>query len=211
MKSFLSSLRLAAWRTAGSRYNASRRLRRREALATFSLASFSVLSIAVAVVQRVYFPVPGTPIDNYLTVVSVVLGIFLLSISLLEAGAAYGLKSDELHRNAEELTAFQRKVAYSLARLEDRPDGSAEIADSLRAEYEAIKAKCRFNHDPIDFKFFLAEHWKSKDEVTIDTPPTMEWYSVSVIRISWHISALWFYSVIWLFVFMILYYAFVFH
>ena len=85
MKDFLVSLRTMAWRTAGARYNAARRLKRREWFSTFSLASLSALSIAVAFAQRIYSPQSGTPLDNYLTAMSVSLDLPLPATGAVNA------------------------------------------------------------------------------------------------------------------------------
>ena len=44
MKDFISDLRTTAWRTAGARYNAARRLKQRETFSTVNLALLSALT-----------------------------------------------------------------------------------------------------------------------------------------------------------------------
>ena len=73
MTDFLLALRTTVWRTAGARYNAARRLKRREFMSVLSLALLSSLSVAIAFLQRIYSPQGGTPLDNYLTALQVVL------------------------------------------------------------------------------------------------------------------------------------------
>lgn len=63
MQDYLRALRMDAWRTAGSRYNAARRLRRRETFSAASLAFFSAMSVAVAFLQRIYASPASAP-DN---------------------------------------------------------------------------------------------------------------------------------------------------
>ncbi|MCE3272292.1 MAG: hypothetical protein K0S57_2689 [Ramlibacter sp.] len=197
MKQFISDLRKTAWRTAGARYNAARRLSQRETFSTFSLTLLSALSVAAAVGQRVYSPPPGTPLDNYLTAVSIAAGVFLLSISLLEWGAANGAKSDGLHRNAEELTAYQIKVAQSLAFIDTGRILSDAEVDELRMEYEAIKSRCAYNHSPRDDELFRAQHRMAPEFASPQGAPLISSWRAFVIKASWQWSTIWFFLLVW--------------
>lgn len=106
MDNYLAGLRVDVWLTSGARYNAARRLRRRENVSVFRLALFSALSGALPFAQRVYAQ-SGSSLDNYLTTFSAALGIFLLAISLIEWGAKTGAVAETLHKNAEQLNALQ--------------------------------------------------------------------------------------------------------
>ena len=59
-------LKTDAWQTAGARYNAARRLKRRDLFATISLSLFSAIGVGLAVVQKIYNPQSGSTLDNYL-------------------------------------------------------------------------------------------------------------------------------------------------
>ncbi len=199
MKDFLLSLQTDAWRTAGCRYNASRRLKRREFVSTVSLAFFSALTVALAFLQKVYSAQPGTPIDNYLTALSACLGVFLLAISLIEWGAGSGLKADLLYQNAEGLNAHSRKIAQVIAELDAGGMVTWATVDQLREEYEAIKAGCAQNHEPLDDRLFLAQKRTAK-EFWCDGKPTVSavgawWRSVQHM---W--SSLRSFSIYWLIV-----------
>lgn len=198
MKTFLESLRTKAWRTAGARYNASRRLKQRESFSTISLAMFSALSIAVAFAQRIYSPQSGTPLDNYLTAMSVSLGVFLLAISLLEWGAANGAKADALHRNAEALTAYQLKLAQSLAQIDAGRAVSDEQVDQFRTEYETIKNGCAHNHTPGDHQLFKAEHRTATEFASAARGEAISAWAAWVTRVRWQASTVWFFALVWL-------------
>ena len=172
MREFLQSLRTQAWRTMGARYNAARRLKRRDFIATFSIAMFSLIGIAVAVVQKVYAPKAASDLDNYLTVLSVCIGLFVLVISLIEWGLAGAVKADALHRNAEELNQHHRKIKQVLAAS---VDPSEAVVTSLREEYERIKAGCSFNHEPVDDVLFRSQHRLSPENLDKDQKPKMSW------------------------------------
>ena len=80
----LLALEESVRKTAGVRYNAARRLERRDWFATFSIAMFSAISVGIAVMQKVYALLPGSLIDDYLTALSIFIGIFVIVISLIE-------------------------------------------------------------------------------------------------------------------------------
>lgn len=198
MKQFISDLRARAWRTAGSRYNAARRLKQRETFSTISLAMLSALSVAAAVAQRIYSPQPGTSLDNYLTAVSVALGVFLLAISLLEWGAAYGAKADALHRNAEDLTAYQLKLAHVLARMDSGKTVEDSEVDALRVEYETIKDRCPYNHAPSDHELFRAQQRMAPELGAANGKPGMTVWGALAVKARWGWSTIWFFLMVWI-------------
>lgn len=198
MRQFISDLRTRAWRTSGSRYNAARRLKQRESFSTFSLAMLSALSVAAAVAQRIYSPQPGTPLDNYMTAVSIALGVFLLAISLLEWGAAYGAKADALHRNAEDLTAYQLKLAQVLAKMDAGKAVEDSEVDALRVEYETIKDRCPHNHAPSDHELFRAQQRTAPEFGAANGKPAITDWEAFVIKARWQWSTIWLFLFIWL-------------
>ncbi|CAJ0792762.1 SLATT domain-containing protein [Ralstonia holmesii] len=201
MKMFLLDLRTTAWRTAGARYNAARRLKQREWFSTFSLAALSALSIAVAFVQKVYSPSSGSPLDNYLSSLAVALGVFLLATSLLEWGAGYGAKAEALHRNAELLTAFQLKLAQNVAQIDAGGSVTVKDVDDLRLEYEAIKDRCPYNHMPGDDALFRAHHRLAEEFSDKKRgKPLMSCREALLTQTRWHVSEFWFFGMVWVLV-----------
>jgi hypothetical protein len=156
---FLSNLRKTAWRTMGARFNASRRLKRRDSIGVFSVAVFALIGVGLAIIQRIYEFKAETELDNFVTALSVALGLFVVVISLIEAGNGAAVKSEMLYRNAEELSEFQRKLEQVCA---TSTQGDQRISDAslseFRDEYERIKKRCPYNHEPVDDRAFRAEH-----------------------------------------------------
>ena len=76
MLKIIEKLKTDAWRTAGARYNAARRLKRRDLFSTISLSLFSAAGVGLAVIQKIYNPQSGSSLDNYLTGLSVCLSVF---------------------------------------------------------------------------------------------------------------------------------------
>lgn len=207
MDTFLADLRMKAWRTAGARYNAARRLARRAWLSMSSLALLSAISIALAFVQRVYSPASGAPLNNYLSTLAVVVGVLLLVVSLLEWGAGYGVRAESLHRNAEQLTAFQIKMAQTIALVDSGTSATTEMIDELRLEYEGIKDKCTTNHLPRDDALFRAQHRCDK-EFQSEGKPRMGHFEVFLAYFAWNLSEIWFFTLIWSLVLGALLYSF---
>lgn len=157
----------------------------------------SALSVAVAVAQRIYSPQPGSSLDNYLTALSVALGVFLLTISLLEWGAAYGAKADSLHRNAEDLTAYQLKLAHVIARMNSGSALEDSEVDALRVEYETIKDRCPYNHEPSDDELFKAQQRMAPELAGINGQPMITGCRALVVKASWEWSAIRFFVLVW--------------
>ena len=137
---------------------------------------------------------------NYLTAVSVALGVFLLAVSLLEWGAAYGAKADALHRNAEDLTAYQLKLAHVLARMDAGKVVEDPEVDELRLEYESIKNRCPYNHEPVDHDLFIAQQRLAPEFRDVDGKPRMTCWRAFFVKVHWNGSTIWFLLLVWMLV-----------
>lgn len=197
MYDYLNGLRTDVWRTSGARYNAARRLRRRENLSVFSLALFSAMSGALPFFQKVYAQ-PGSSLDNYLTTFAVALGIFLLAISLIEWGAKTGAMAEALHKNAEQLNGLRRAIELRLAMAASSgTDVTQTDAVELSEKYEQIKHSCGHNHLPIDDRLFLASNRFAPEFVGPSNAPRLNFFTAIANRASWQMTSLWFFAVLW--------------
>lgn len=197
MEEFLKELRTKVWRTAGARYGAARRLKRREIVSTISLAFFSAFSVVLAFVQRVYVQQAGTELDNYLTALSVCLGISLLAISLIEWGAGSGSKAEALHRNAEDLTALQILILQRISEVQSGKVGKWSDVDDLRTGYERIRERCTANHDPLDDKTFLAHNRMAPEFLDEDKKPKIGSVKSFLITFRNFMASLWYFAAFW--------------
>ena len=195
-KQFIVDLRRASWRTMGARFNASRRLRRRDVFGTVSIAVFATISVVLAIIQRIYEFKAGTALDNYVTALSVALGFFVVIISLIEWGSAGPVKAEALYRNAEELTEYQRKLGQILS---DEEIINTEMLTPLREEYEQIKRRCSFNHEPVDDALFRADH--RSDFKAADGRMDMGRIECVWTHVKFQASAVLYFGVLWLAVF----------
>ncbi|QJP98776.1 hypothetical protein C798_00570 [Herbaspirillum rubrisubalbicans Os34] len=192
MRAILQKLGTDSWRTSGARFNAARRLKRREFVANVSLALMSALTVIAAFVQRVYAE-PSSNADNYLSVVSAGLGVVLLVISLIEWGTKSGNVAENLHQSAEKLNAFRRKIAIQIAVLDEGGTVAAAEVQLLTDEYFEIKAECPYNHAPHDDAYFRIFH---PNEPGFPHPSLIValW-----IRLVWHLSSVLYVTVLWAF------------
>lgn len=198
MLKFIEKLRTDAWRTAGARYNAARRLKRRDLFATISLSLFSAIGVGLAVVQRIYAFESGSAADNYVTALSVCLGIFLLVISLIEWGAGNSVKADRLHQNAEELNTFQRKLSLVIIDLMNGSSLTFEQANTYLREYDEIKARSSFNHEPLDDRLFVASHRFADEFKTPSGQVPFCWIENRWLAFRFECSSIWHFVAFWL-------------
>jgi hypothetical protein len=205
VRGFLIDLRTAAWRTAGDRYNAARRLRQRDWLSTFSIASFSAIGVALAFVAKAFGIEAGSAVDNYINTLALCIGLSVIVISLAEWGRGHILNAEMLYRNAEQLGEFHRKIALTLA---TNTDGSidAQVAEALRQEYEHIKKQCSANHEPVDDLLFKARYRRSPEFLLPSGKPEISLPQSIWINIVGVLDAVWYFGLLWL---VILYLVFV--
>lgn len=199
MKAFLEDLRLSAWRTAGARYEAARRLHLRVLFGTLSIAFFSASGSALVVVQRVHGSSRGPGWDNAVTIVAAVLGLFVLVLSLTEWGAGHAAKAYALFENAESLNAHQRETAELIARIDSGAALDWKDVQAHRVSYEASKRQCRHNHDPIDDESFRARK-RSAPEFGSEGTGGMNWAQAAVVRARHWASSVWYFGVMWVLV-----------
>lgn len=194
MKNYLTELRTVIWRTAGARYNAARRLKRKELFSTISLTFFSVISICLAVVQKIYAPAISkvSGLDDYLTTLSILSGIFLLAISLMEWGSRNGSNADALYKNAEDLNSLQRRIKQELFKL-DAVSSSWDKCSAFSIEYDVIQSRCDVNHDPLDDQHFLAARRSASEFVG----ENMGFVHATSIKVLWFFSSIWYYLLFW--------------
>lgn len=195
MKNYLACLRTDVWRTSSARYNAARRLKRKELFSTISLALFSVQTIALAIIQKIYakeFSSTGG-LDDYATSLSILAGILIIVISLMEWGSRNGSNADALYKNAEELNALQRSIYLEINKVEADSVESWKVAEEMLATYEQIKSRCDINHSPLDDRYFIASHRKSPEFAN----KKICGYEAGLVSSLWFLSSIWYYLFFW--------------
>lgn len=177
----LLAIRGRAWSTAGSRYNAARRLRMRSklSLATISLVSAMGVAIPIIVAAGLF-----SGKEVYLGLFAALLSLFILVVAVIEGASGFEVKAEALHRNAEAFTAFRMRVGVALACPTRQ---SVEALDRFADEYERILESCSANHEPIDFALLQAV--KPKD---FDLAPSEK--RLFAVRVRYFLHSTW-----WLF------------
>lgn len=193
MKNKLDELRTLAWITSGSRYNAARRLARKELISTSSLSFFSAICIILAFYQKIYSPITPEK-TQIIDISSIIISIFVLTISLIEWGNRSSTKSETLYENAEKLNAFHRKINI----LKDDEDLSQEKMIKLQNEYDLIKSMIRVNHKPIDYEYFMAEKRFASEFLRKDGTPKISEEDAQATKFIWFLSDLYLYIIFWI-------------
>lgn len=196
MSDYLARLRTDVWRTSSARYNAARRLRRKELFSTISLAFFSVLTIALAVTQKIYSIEFGAinGLESYVTSLSILAGIFIIVVSLMEWGSRNGSNADALFKNAEELNSLQRSIHLEILKPSAAENSSWGVAERLLSNYEQIKSRCEINHTQLDDRYFLSRHRTSDEFGRYNIGPCKAF----LIAFFWHLSSVWYYLIFWI-------------
>ena len=209
LNDYLFELQTTAWRTSGARFNAARRLELHDFFGTFSIAMFSAIGIGITVSQKIYTFPAGSIIDNYLTALSVFIGIFVIIISLIEWGSNSRTVGESLYKSAIELNQFHREVKQVIANgISNNLQYSNADVTSLREKYESIKSSCPFNHKPIDDLLFLVAYRTSKEFLDKDNKPTIGWAHARYIQLNGFILNSWYFGTFWLLLFFLLYMSF---
>lgn len=191
---FVKNLQTKIWRTSGARFNAARRLRRRERFSTFSIACFAVVGIALTIVQRVYGVPAGTDVDNHYTLLAIAISLFVLVISLLEGAGGYVLKAERLHQNAVDLDGLQERLGQVVAQIEDGESLNQDVIGKITGEYEQKIKECPENHEPIDDQLFRAQHRLSPEFKGF----SFSWPHAMFIRLAYGFRSTWLFVIAWI-------------
>lgn len=132
------------WRTIGARFNAYRRLQRRQNASIFSISILSVYLTAEAFIPEGTLPPEAEKWRKAFVVLS---AVFILILSLLEARKSYELKAERLHKNAIELN--QLYDTFKISSSEDEKKKKIE-------DYHGLIVSCPENHEPCDDALFRA-------------------------------------------------------
>lgn len=136
--------------TAGSRFNASKRLehidRRMTLLTSFTSAYLILLSIIPTMMA-----LPDSA-ERFVTVFAVGLAVLLLAASVSSYANGYAVKAEQYHRSALEIQEIRRELRF----LGDDVDQSVFLELSRR--YNSTLQKYSINHSDVDFYRYQLEY-----------------------------------------------------
>lgn len=159
LESYIKSLKFKLWKTKGSRFNAYRRLKRRQQVSIFSISVLSVYGISIPVIQAVLDTSFCPKTNDLYTVVSLTLSVFILVLSLLEGANNYASKSEKMHVNAVKISALYSELEILTVR-EKNLDVLGEKIDDIQRRYAEMIEECPDNHEPEDYLEFQTQHRK---------------------------------------------------
>ncbi|CAZ97428.1 Conserved hypothetical membrane protein [Zobellia galactanivorans] len=155
-KTFLEELNYKIWSTKGSRFNASKRLRKVADLSNLCLSMLSVYLIAVGLLS-VYNIYSTETIDENLIAYSITcLSILLLVFGQIENAKDFGTKAKQFHTCGLELSKLYNDLRI-FKTLKEKPklNEKKEFAEKISDKYERILERHE-NHEPIDHNMFKA-------------------------------------------------------
>jgi hypothetical protein len=139
------------WRTKGARFNAYRRLEKKNSALTFITSFSSIHLLAIAILQLSSLVPLSADQSKLLNFISITISIIILAYSLFEGGKEHGLKSERHH-----LCGIELDRCYS--RLQHITDGSTSELIKLANEYNDVTEKYLLNHDSVDDEFFQLQN-----------------------------------------------------
>src|SRR6266853_3069912 len=184
-------LQIRIWRTRGARFNASRRLKIRDRISTYTLTYLGICAALLPVVQRFYGLPVHSEIDNHYSVLGIVLGIGVIILSLLEGQGQFAVRSEKLDRNAIRLGNVAASFRRNLIAAGGDEAKQLKAIEECQKDYEKEIEVCSENHDRADDRLFLAQH-RSDPEFTfskIGLPSAMG------IALAFWIKTIWIYVV----------------
>lgn len=156
---YVNSLKFRLWKTKGSRFNAYRRLKRRQQVSIFSISVLSVYGISIPVIQAVIDTTSCPKTNNLYTVISLTLSVFILVLSLLEGANNYAGKSEKMHTNAIKISSLYSELEVLIA-INRTPESLGDGVDNIQRRYSEIIEECPENHEPEDYLEFQIQHRK---------------------------------------------------
>lgn len=139
VKGLLRSLKA----TAGSRFNASKRLSHVDSRLTALTAFTSAFIIALTVFPK-FVAVPDTS-RGWLEMATIAFSILLLAASVLQYASNHAVKAELFHRSALEIQELKRELQFKATRVTE-----GEF-NEISKKYNEILKRYSLNHDDVDF------------------------------------------------------------
>ncbi len=163
---YVSKIKSTLWKTQSSRFNAARRLNNKYQFSAISISLLSILGIGTPIIQNFIDSTKCATTNQLYTLVSILLSIFILVLSLLESSQNYQLKADKLHDNAVNISSLLKEIEFLInckfpnADSEEKKYKIITEIQRYYKEYDNLIKLCPENHEPDDYLFFQAEHYK---------------------------------------------------
>ena len=139
------------WRTKGSRFNAYRRLAKKNSTLTFVTSCSSIHLLAISILQLTNLVTISANQSQWLSFISIIISIIILAYGLYENGKEHGLKSERHHSCGIELDGCYSKLQFI-------KDDEIEEVTAIADKYNQITAKYLLNHETIDDLYFQLQN-----------------------------------------------------
>lgn len=160
------------WQTKSARFNAHHRLEGRHRLSIFATSLLSCYLVGVSLYQLV-FDSSLTPTGiKLLSVTNIVVSVFLIMITLVEAARNYGSEAERMRENALEISAL-----YNSFQALELTEADAQ-RQKFAADYSKLLEKAQLNHEDIDRNLFRIPN---ANELKIGWPA----YLAMLLHTSW--------------------------
>ena len=147
--------------------------------------------------QKVYALSPGSLMDDYLTALSIFIGIFVIVISLIEWGVNARLNARLIWQNAEELNGFKIRFGLRLAQVKDGTVLTQAEVESIYREYETIKRSCPINHETVDYELYLIQSSADSRFVARDESEKYNLMKVKMVQLESLLTGIRYFLVFW--------------
>jgi hypothetical protein len=149
-------------RTKGVRFNASKRLERKDTNLT-AAAAWASVGVIVLTLLPVYLTLPPF-IVAVINIITVGFSIAILALTLLQANNGDKVKAEQFQRCALEINSLRRELRGTNV-------SDSAILLSFSKRYDEILGRYSINHDDVDLEKYRLEH---PDEFPPDTPAERE-------------------------------------
>ena len=154
---YAGTLRDKMWKTKGSRFNAVRRLNKKNQWSIASISILSVYGISIPIIQSNMDSTQCPQVNSWYNLIAILLSIFILVLSLLEGSQNYQIRAERLHQSAMEISALHSKLDYLFkCQLQDKRLSSK--LEKIVMRYEELVSNCPENHEIDDYTLFRVQH-----------------------------------------------------
>lgn len=145
-------------RAKGARFNASKRLERRDRRRT-NVVAYASASVIVLTLLPTFFATPEL-LTKLLALATIAMSLIILAYSLLQGQANDPVKADQFHRCATEINELRRHLR---AKIAVKPDELEKISK----EYDSILRRYSINHDEEDYELYQQQHPDEFEDLTV--------------------------------------------
>jgi SMODS and SLOG-associating 2TM effector domain family 5 len=180
------NLRTKLWKTRGSRFAASGRLRLVNVLSvtTISMLSFYVIVSSIVLVA---FSGQLMPInEKWLNIINICISVFVIALSLIEFSRDYLGWSESMNQSALKIGAIYNALSIRV----DSGVVNQQDLEAAEREYSRVLLEHQSNHQPIDFYVFKLGAFKEFDDWWLRHP------SLRLLAKGWfNVQAIWLYII----------------